>query len=164
MQNAVTHGEARVRVSIDATGKLLDALVLAYTHREFGDEALRAVKAWRYEPGLENGEPIGVVGDVTFAFEASGTVAVVNQSPLKDGEISPAKAAMAYGAESSRTSIAFRRNSRTWPSPFIRRSGPTAASPVPPPWNSTSTKPAGRASPSSSRPIIRCSVAPPPRR
>lgn len=99
MQNAVTHGEARVRVSIDANGKLLDALVLAYTHREFGDEALRAVKAWRYEPGLENGEPIGVVGDITFAFEASGTVAVVNHSPLRDGEIEPEKSAMTYGAE-----------------------------------------------------------------
>jgi TonB family protein len=99
MQNGVTNGEARVRVSIDATGKLLDVLVVSSTHREFGEEALRVVKTWRYDPGREKGEPIGIVGDITFSFVVTGTIAVV-KSAIKDTEVSEPVDSTGYGAES----------------------------------------------------------------
>src|SRR6185295_3714407 len=76
MRAGVAHGEARVRVSIGAGGELLDALVVASTHRDFGDEALRAVKQSRFEPAREKGRPVGVVADVTFAFVVNGPAAV----------------------------------------------------------------------------------------
>ncbi len=76
MQQGVSKGEARIRVSIDANGELLDALVIYSTRREFGEEALRTVKLWRYHPARERGEPIGVVGDVEFSFRVNGTVGV----------------------------------------------------------------------------------------
>ena len=82
MQNGVTHGEARVRISIGADGQLLDARVIAHTHRAFAEEALRTVRLWRFEPAREKGEAIGVVGDVTFDFVVNGTVAIVDRSPL----------------------------------------------------------------------------------
>jgi len=100
LQNAVTHSEARIRVSIDASGDLLDALVVSSTHREFGDEALRVVRQWRFDPGLENGTPIGVVGDITFAFVMNGVVAVANNSPLKSDEPTSPDNPTAYCAES----------------------------------------------------------------
>lgn len=100
LQNAVTHGEARVRASIDASGRLLDALVISCTHRDFGAEALRVVQQWRFDPGLENGAPIGVVGDITFAFVMNGVVAVANNSPLKSDEPVSPDDSTAYGAAS----------------------------------------------------------------
>ena len=79
--NGVTHGEARVRVSIDATGQLLDALVVACSHRDFGDEALRTVKRWRYEPEWIENQPIGVVADIIFSFEVNGMIAIDKRTP-----------------------------------------------------------------------------------
>src|ERR1041385_6355071 len=53
--NGVTHGEVCVRISIDTKGQLLDALVISCSHLDFGEEALRTVKRWRYEPEWSEG-------------------------------------------------------------------------------------------------------------
>lgn len=72
----VTHGVARVRVSIAASGRLNDALVVFASRRAFGDEALRAVRQWRFEAERVNGEPINGVSEITFNFEVGGAVSI----------------------------------------------------------------------------------------
>ena len=97
--NGVTHGEARVRVSIDANGQLLDALVIACTHLDFGDEALRTVKLWHYDPERVNGRAIGVVADIEFEFRVNGTVAIEKLFPAPDQERYSPIDPFAYKAE-----------------------------------------------------------------
>jgi len=90
MRGGFTHGEARVRVSVGADGELLDALMIACTHRDFGEEALQAVRRWRYEPERVKGEPIGVVTEIAFSFEVSGVVAIEKRTPSsRDDEFTP---------------------------------------------------------------------------
>jgi TonB family protein len=100
IQQGVRSGETRVRLSIDANGKLLDALVIYSTRPEFSDEALRVVKQWRYRAALEHGEFVGVVGDVEFAFRIEGTIGVMRAAPFGPKEELPGKTdPLVYRAE-----------------------------------------------------------------
>ena len=47
MQAGVTEGEARVVINTDASGKLVDWLVVGYTHPEFAEAAVKAINAAR---------------------------------------------------------------------------------------------------------------------
>jgi periplasmic protein TonB len=76
MRDGVSHGEARVLINIDASGKLTESMILGYTHRPFGEAALAAVNEWRYEPARYNGETAGTVADITFRFEVDGILLV----------------------------------------------------------------------------------------
>lgn len=67
-------GETRVVIAVDASGRLTDALVSSYSHREFADAALAALRTWRYEPAREDGAPVGVRREVVFRFEANKAV------------------------------------------------------------------------------------------
>jgi TonB family protein len=102
MHAGISRGEARVRLSVSATGQLVDALVIACSHRGFGDEALRTVKRWRFEAGRADGAPIGCVGDITFEFHVNGPVAVAKLAPNitdeANGRLDPL-ARLAYHAE-----------------------------------------------------------------
>ena len=81
MNQGVRRGDARVRLSVGADGQLLDALVTSCSQRAFGEEALSTVRRWRYEAGRANGQPVGVIGDITFIFQVNGPVAFVIHSP-----------------------------------------------------------------------------------
>lgn len=70
----ITEGEARVIINVDADGKLADWLVTGYTHKSFADEAVSVLKAWRYTPAMDRGQPVGVRMELTFQFEAKGRV------------------------------------------------------------------------------------------
>jgi TonB family protein len=72
-------GEAHVVIAVDAAGTLTDWLVTGYTHRAFADEAVRAVKKWKYEPARLHGEPMPVIAKIDFVFEKEG-LTVVTQS------------------------------------------------------------------------------------
>lgn len=61
-------------INVNAEGKLADYLVINYTERAFADEAVRALKAWRYEPAVVNGEPVGARMALEFNFQAQGNV------------------------------------------------------------------------------------------
>jgi protein TonB len=76
----VSAGEARIVIIVDATGKLADVLVSGYTHQAFADEAVRALKQWRYSPAYERGEPIGIRMELKFDFTATGRV--VSLTPM----------------------------------------------------------------------------------
>lgn len=72
----VVTGDVRVAVQIDEGGKLTDHLVTAYSHPLFADAAVDALKKWRYEPAIVNGEPRAATVDLTFVFETRGMVVV----------------------------------------------------------------------------------------
>jgi len=73
-QQGITEGWARIAITVDGDGILLDALPVAYTRRAFADEAVGALRRWRYEPTLIRGEPVGTQTEIVFNFQAVGVV------------------------------------------------------------------------------------------
>ena len=73
-QLAVGTGEARVAINTDATGKLVEWLVVGYTLPEFADAAVSAIKQWKFEPARWRGEPVGTTIELIFSYEAKGVV------------------------------------------------------------------------------------------
>ncbi|HWA10027.1 MAG TPA: TonB family protein [Opitutaceae bacterium] len=71
-------GQVRVVVNIDSDGRLADWLVASYTHRDFADAAVQALKEWRYEPARQHGEPVGTRASLVFDFEIKGQVISMN--------------------------------------------------------------------------------------
>ena len=53
--SGILSGEARVMVSVDASGHLTDTLVVGYTNVAFADTAVNALKRWTYEPARAHG-------------------------------------------------------------------------------------------------------------
>jgi protein TonB len=70
----VTRGQACVVIDVDTHGRLTDAIVSSYTHKEFADEALTVLRRWRYAPATEQGRPVGVRTELQFNFSAQGKV------------------------------------------------------------------------------------------
>lgn len=73
-QLGTTEGWARIVITVTAEGQLLDALPVAYTRKPFAEEAVSALRRWRYEPMLIRGEPVGTQTEVEFNFQAVGVV------------------------------------------------------------------------------------------
>lgn len=69
-----TEGRVRVALEVDENGKLVDALAIAYTRRGFGEEAIDAVRQWKYRPLKLDGEPRPAVTHIDFDFQSSGVV------------------------------------------------------------------------------------------
>jgi TonB family protein len=97
LYNGVLRGEAAVVLEIDPAGKLADALVTTYTHREFAEEAIRAVKQWTFQPGYLDGQPVISIVTITFAFSVDG-VAVYEKS----------MDSVRYGAEEDEEGFSYR--------------------------------------------------------
>ena len=72
----ITSGTAIVAVQIDDDGTLTDSLVVQYDHPFFGERAADAVKRWRYEPAILNGQRRGAIAELTFEFRSEGIVLV----------------------------------------------------------------------------------------
>ena len=73
-QQGITEGWARIGITVDSEGKLLDALPVAYTRKPFADAAIQALQRWRYQPTLIRGEAVGTQTEVLFNFQAVGVV------------------------------------------------------------------------------------------
>lgn len=84
MTRTVREGEARVVISVDATGSLKDLLVIGYTKKPFADEAVKSLREWRYEPARIDGEPVAATAEVSFRFEATGVV--VDQTVMESAQ------------------------------------------------------------------------------
>ncbi len=67
-QQGVT-GSVIIRAIISKTGDTLNAQVINTVHPGLAQAALDAVKQWRYQPTLLNGQPVEVLTTVTIAFE-----------------------------------------------------------------------------------------------
>lgn len=75
ISNGITRGEAHLVLEIGTDGQLTDALVAAYTHREFADEVLRVLKQSRFAPGSVDGQPVISIVNLIYKFESTGIVA-----------------------------------------------------------------------------------------
>ncbi len=80
LNDAIKEGEASVLVSVDSKGELIDALVTRDTHRAFGEEALAAVRQWRFEPALRDDRPVNTRTELHFHFTAPKAVVALNAS------------------------------------------------------------------------------------
>ena len=70
----ISEGEVRVVLNVDASGKLVDYLVTAYTRRELAEELVANLRDWSYEPARQRGEAVGSRIEAAFAFQARGMV------------------------------------------------------------------------------------------
>ncbi|MBE2215124.1 MAG: TonB family protein [Opitutaceae bacterium] len=73
-QQGITEGWAKIAITVDAEGTLLDALPVSYTRKPFADQAVYVLRRWRYEPTLIRGEPVGTQTEIVFNFQAVGVV------------------------------------------------------------------------------------------
>lgn len=64
----LTDGDVELALRIDSTGTLTDALAIGFTHEAFAKQALDAVRRWRYEPALQDGEPIDIRVNLRLRF------------------------------------------------------------------------------------------------
>lgn len=78
VMQGIHSGKVRLVVSIDAEGRLVDCLVVAYTNKAFVASAVNAVKEWKYEPAKVRGRPRASRADLNFDFKADLVVAVQN--------------------------------------------------------------------------------------
>lgn len=76
-------GEAHVVIKVDANGSLADWLVVGYSHPAFAEQAVSALKKWKFEPARLHGMPVPVVVRVDFNFEREG-ITIVTQSPQEN--------------------------------------------------------------------------------
>ncbi len=75
LAEGISRGKAVVMLDVDAFGELRDVLVVAYTHRDFADTVLAAVKEWRFTPGSVGGEPAGSILRMVTDFQITGVLA-----------------------------------------------------------------------------------------
>jgi TonB family protein len=76
MTLGVMNGEARVAVLVDDKGQLIESLVTGYSHPEFADAALAALKRWKFEPARIAGEPRSAIREITFTFQSGQTIVI----------------------------------------------------------------------------------------
>jgi TonB family protein len=67
-QQGIT-GTVIVRAVVSTTGETLSPEVINTVHPGLAQAALDAVRQWRYQPTLLNGQPVEVVTTITVAFE-----------------------------------------------------------------------------------------------
>ena len=72
----VREGYARVVLGVDGTGKLDELLVIGYTHPEFADSAVVAIKQWKFIPARLHGEPVACTTEIWIRYETEGAVVV----------------------------------------------------------------------------------------
>jgi protein TonB len=61
-------GNVVVEFDVDTAGQVIRAAALNYSHREFAEPAVRAVRKWRFEPGRHNGKAVPFRMQVTIEF------------------------------------------------------------------------------------------------
>lgn len=82
VMDGITQGQVLAAVSIDAEGKVQDALVLAHTHPRLADTALAALRSWRFIPARLDGAPVPVQTELTIDFSLEGAVISTNRLDL----------------------------------------------------------------------------------
>jgi TonB family protein len=80
----VSSGTAELLMTVDSTGKLVDVLVIGYSHKEFGRTAVETVREWRYEPALRDGQPIESRMRLSLTFRSNMRVFTLMASETPD--------------------------------------------------------------------------------
>ena len=68
MRRAGVSGEVLVGFIVDSTGQVRDAHAVSSTRREFADEAVRAVRLWKFTPGRRLGVPVNFRMQIPVPF------------------------------------------------------------------------------------------------
>ena len=71
MRQAGVGGSVLVEFDVNAEGRVVRAAATRYTHREFAEPAVRAVRKWRFEPGRRHGQavPFRLTVPIEFSLE-----------------------------------------------------------------------------------------------
>ena len=82
---AGVHGVVRLETIVGADGSVQDVRVVKSLDPNYGldAEAVRAAKAWRFEPGLKDGSPVPVALTIEMTFTISKEVTSSNPSRLR---------------------------------------------------------------------------------
>jgi TonB family protein len=82
---AGVHGVVRLEAIVGADGSVQDVRVVKSLDRNYGldAEAVRAAKAWRFEPGLKDGTPVPIALTIEMTFAISNEVTSANPSRLR---------------------------------------------------------------------------------
>ena len=68
MKQSGISGSVEILFVCGADGKVKRVSVKSSTHREFEDSAIRAIRDWRFEPGMKDGKPGNVRMLIPFNF------------------------------------------------------------------------------------------------
>ena len=74
----IDEGEVSVMVWVDDTGRLLDWLLVGYTHPVFAKEVLEVLPKWKFKPAHWQGQPINTRTELQFSFKNSETIRVIS--------------------------------------------------------------------------------------
>lgn len=78
--SGILAGEARLVISVAASGQLDDVLVVGYTQPAFADAAVAALKRWHYEPARVHGVAHSSRAHVYFTFK-NGMGVMIQRMP-----------------------------------------------------------------------------------
>lgn len=74
----ITKGGVRCLIDVDATGRVEDVLILAYTHERFGRVVSEVMPKWRFEPARVDGRAVPAQTTIEFTIEAVGVVTTMD--------------------------------------------------------------------------------------
>ena len=77
INDGILHGEARIAFQVDDRGRLVDALAVAYSAKEFAESALDTLRRWKFVPTRIGDKTFANVVHLTIVYENNGTVALV---------------------------------------------------------------------------------------
>jgi TonB family protein len=73
----INQGEVSVVIWVDDTGRLLDWLLVGYTHPLFAKEVLDVLPRWKFIPSYVQGQPTFTRTELRFLFKNTETIRVV---------------------------------------------------------------------------------------
>lgn len=68
MKQSGVSGSVEVLFVSGSDGRVKRVSIKSSTHREFEDSAVRAIREWRFEPGMKDGKPVSVRMLIPFNF------------------------------------------------------------------------------------------------
>lgn len=74
LAEGVTSGQVRAVLHVGPDGRLLDSLILAYSHEPLADELAACLREWTFAPARSRGEPVATRSEIHFEFSATGAV------------------------------------------------------------------------------------------
>lgn len=74
LDQGIFSGDVRVVLDVDEAGILSEWLVVGYTHKNFADSVVAAVKRWHFDPMLVQGDPVPSQVELDFNFKSDGVV------------------------------------------------------------------------------------------
>lgn len=84
LKRGILDGWVRVSLAIDEKGKLMDALILGYSHPEFSETTLKALQEWKFSPAEIDGNPVSSVTQLNFTYNRDSDGVIVLPATLME--------------------------------------------------------------------------------